>query len=386
MRITLLLGLACVSVLGLPAFADEPIEIPMTGVVDPHRGGVGYAYWISVYEITNTEFAAFLNAVADSDPFELYDERMATDPHGGIVRAGEEGSYEYTVKPNFADKPVNYVRWSGAIRFVNWLHNGQPEGPQGPDTTEDGAYEVYPEEVETYFFTTRKPEARWALPDYDEWKKAARFDPTKNGVGGFWVFATRSDVPPDSSPADEVGNLLNPGPNVVNHDHAANWNGSTDGNVTTVGSAGPESASYYGTYDQNGNVGEWIEMISCVTDTLCGRNIAGGNYQTGTGGDIHPLTYLVAPLSDYLNPDMFRGHMLRGPKIGFRVMQLCPPPLPGDLNGSGTIDLVDLAVLLSHYGADGDASARNGDLDCDGDVDLSDLAALLGYLGGTLDG
>jgi sulfatase modifying factor 1 len=247
MRNASLLALRSVSLLGLFASADEPTEIPMTAVVNPDRGGVAYAYSISVYEITNAEFAVFLNAVADSDPFELCDERMATDPHGGIVRTGEEGSYEYTVKPNFANKPVNHVRWSGMIRFINWLHKGQPERPQGSDTTEDGAYEVYPEELDTYFFTTRKPDARWALPNTNEWKEAARYDPTKDGVGGFWVFATRSDDPPASSPADEVGNLLNPGFNVVNHARAANWNGSTEGNVTTVGSAGPESTSYYGT-------------------------------------------------------------------------------------------------------------------------------------------
>ena len=27
-----------------------------------------------------------------------------------------------------------------ALRFANWLHHGQPVGPQGPATTEAGAY------------------------------------------------------------------------------------------------------------------------------------------------------------------------------------------------------------------------------------------------------
>jgi len=55
------------------------------------------------------------------------------------------------------------------------------------------------------------------------------------------------------------------------------------------------------------------------------------------------------------------------------VCQLCP----GDLNGDGVIDLIDLATLLAHYDTPSGADPWEGDLDCDGDVDLSDLAALL---------
>jgi hypothetical protein len=93
----------------------------------------------------------------------------------------------------------------------------------------------------------------------------------------------------------------------------------------------------------------------------------------------------LTPLSDYLNPDFLSGHPLRGPKTGFRVVRLCPPPLPGDLNGSGTVDLADLELLLYKYGTDGGASALDGDLDCDGDVDLADLGALLGNIGEMLE-
>lgn len=50
---------------------------------------------------------------------------------------------------------------------------------------------------------------------------------------------------------------------------------------------------------------------------------------------------------------------------------------PGDLDGSGFVDIRDLAELLAHYGTTSGAVAEDGDLDCDGDVDVSDLAALL---------
>ena len=35
---------------------------------------------------------------------------------------------------------MNYVSFYDALRFANWLHNGQPSGPQDSTTTEDGAY------------------------------------------------------------------------------------------------------------------------------------------------------------------------------------------------------------------------------------------------------
>lgn len=46
----------------------------------------------------------------------------------------------------------------------------------------------------------------------------------------------------------------NPGSNTANHDLCADWN-NQDGNVTTVGTNG--GPSYYGTYDQTGNILEW---------------------------------------------------------------------------------------------------------------------------------
>jgi hypothetical protein len=55
-------------------------------------------------------------------------------------------------------------------------------------------------------------------------------------------------------------------------------------------------------------------------------------------------------------------------------------PCPGDLDGSGTVDLVDLSILLTNYGST-TATASQGDLDGDQDVDLADLAALLTLYG-----
>jgi formylglycine-generating enzyme required for sulfatase activity len=49
-----------------------------------------------------------------------------------------------------------------------------------------------------------------------------------------------------------------PGSNTANINSCASWN-SQNGNVAAVGSNG--GPSYYGTYDQNGNIWEWIETV-----------------------------------------------------------------------------------------------------------------------------
>ncbi|RMF85414.1 MAG: hypothetical protein D6744_01435 [Planctomycetota bacterium] len=51
-----------------------------------------------------------------------------------------------------------------------------------------------------------------------------------------------------------------------------------------------------------------------------------------------------------------------------------PAPCPGDLNGDRTVDLTDLALLLSDFDC---TSGCSGDVDGDDDTDLTDLAILL---------
>ena len=59
-------------------------------------GSVAYNYRIGTYEVTNAQYAEFLNAKAKSDPLNLYHTGMAS-AFGGIVRSGSSGNYSYTV-------------------------------------------------------------------------------------------------------------------------------------------------------------------------------------------------------------------------------------------------------------------------------------------------
>jgi peptidoglycan/xylan/chitin deacetylase (PgdA/CDA1 family) len=55
-----------------------------------------------------------------------------------------------------------------------------------------------------------------------------------------------------------------------------------------------------------------------------------------------------------------------------------PPLLTGDINGDGTVDALDLSILLSNWGKTG-ATGTQGDLNGDGTVDALDLSILLSH-------
>ena len=138
---------------------------------DTGRGRVDYVYRIGKYEVTNSQYCEFLNSVAASDTYGLYNPEMASGygGTGGITRSGTPGSYTYSARAGHANMPVNYVSYYDSLRFVNWLANGQISGSQDSSTTEDGAY--------TFTGATsasgRKPGAEVFLTSEDGWQKAA---------------------------------------------------------------------------------------------------------------------------------------------------------------------------------------------------------------------
>lgn len=260
-------GLSCVLALGT-SLAPAAVTMEMVTVGDTNNpadpltgyGSVPYAYQIGKYEVRNSEYVEFLNSVAATDTYGLYNGTMATGLRGGITQSGSPGSYTYAVKDNMGDKPVVYISYYDAVRFANWLENGQPVGPQGAGTTETGSYTLFTDGGGTTNVSARGVGVSWVIPNENEWYKGAYYDPTAGATDYFWLYPTQSDGVPTMGSVDATGNITNDGPNVVNYSFGADWNGQ-DGNVTTVGSAGTSSDSYYGTFDQGGNAGERIETF-----------------------------------------------------------------------------------------------------------------------------
>jgi len=77
---------------------------------DTHAVGyraVDYPYDIGKYELTAGQYTAFLNAVAATDTYELYDTYTWTYPKGcRIQRSGAPGSRSYTVAAAWAGRLV----------------------------------------------------------------------------------------------------------------------------------------------------------------------------------------------------------------------------------------------------------------------------------------
>ena len=222
-------------------------------------GSVAYSYNIATYEVTNAQYAEFLNAVADTDPNALYNTSMGNPSpgsfgFGGITRTGRSGSYSYSAIAGRGDMPVNYVSFYDALRFANWLHNGQVTGAQDSTTTEDGAYTITAQGISDNSIT-RNPGATIFLTSEDQWYKAAYYNALSTSYFDY----------PAGSDSSTTCAVPGAGPNIANCQHAV-------GDLTDVGSY-TGSASPYGTFDQGGNLFEWNEAIILGT-----RGVRGGTF------------------------------------------------------------------------------------------------------------
>jgi hypothetical protein len=330
------------------ALPSPAVTIDWVNVGDPGNtadttgyGSVAYTYFIGKYEVTNAQYAEFLNAVARTDTYSLYHPNMGSGL-GGIARSGSAGSYTYTAIADREDMPVNWVSVWDAMRFANWLHNGQPTGVQDDGTTEDGAYTLPPLEI-PWSAITRNPAATIFLPSEDEWYKAAYYD---EGMVGYnrYPFAdgfvgAACEMPPGTT------------------SHSANC-GSAVGDLTDVG-AYTGSPSDYGTFDQGGNVWEWSEdVVSGSFPEVLG--VRGGSFSNS-------FLYLAAIRRIDSWPTYGSDN------VGFRVARIPADCDDGtDNDGDGFIDFVggdpgcadaaDLSerspLLICDDGADNDSDGR----------------------------
>lgn len=280
-----------------PAVTIDWVTVGDPGNPGPSFGSVSTVYRIAKFEITNAQYTEFLNAVAATDPFGLYNPEMATG-RGGIARSGSSGSYTYATIGQRGNLPVNWVSFYDAAGFANWLHNGQPTGTQSASTTLDGAYTLSQSEP------TRNPEAIVFLPSENEWYKAAYFDASSASYHEYPFADGLDTVVPEAPPGATS--------------HSANCNGAV-GDLSEVG-AYTSSPSPYGTFDQGGNVSEWNETIRPLPSE---RGVRGGNFSNFCG---------------HVFDRDFANGLYEAEDLGFRVASV-PEPGTGVLLVVGLVEL-----------------------------------------------
>ena len=279
--------------------------------------------------------------VGATDTNALYNPSMETDLNiAGISRSGASGSFTYSVIGD-GNRPVTYVSWFDAARFTNWLHNGQPTGLQTASTTENGAYALLGANSGVGF--SKNLGAQYWVPSESEWYKAAYYQPAAAGgdADGYWLYPTASNAIPNSRNGsttdansgnfnrdDCIANGFNGGFAVTNSTAYS----SSQNYLTPVG-AFTQADSYYGTFDQGGNVHEWNDaVISGV------RGLRGGSWLSGEDG-------LRASFRDSGVPTYGDDY------IGFRVATVPEPSVAVSLIFAG-------ALLLSRRKRYYDPGAR----------------------------
>jgi formylglycine-generating enzyme required for sulfatase activity len=267
-------------------------------------GAVATTYRISATEVTNAQYAEFLNAKAAADPLGLYNTAMAFGP-GGITRSGSSGSYTYSAVVSRANRPVNNVSFFDALRFSNWLHNGQGSGD-----TEMGAYTLLGGTAtpSNGLTVTRNAGANIFLTSEDEWYKAAYHNAIGLSATDYFDYPAGSNTVTTCSTSTATANRANCS--------------SAVGDLTNTGSY-TGSASPYGTFDQGGNVWELNEAIISVSN----RGVRGGSYVNST--------------SDLAASTRFSiwGASLENSFVGFRVASPIPEPGTGLLVMTGMLGL-----------------------------------------------
>ena len=257
-----------------------------------NAGAVGYSYDIGKFEVSE-------------DMIEKYNANFGT-----------ANSLAITKDTRGTAKPATSVSWNEAARFVNWLNTSTGNQAAYKFTTNgvndnialwtsgDAGYDVNNK--------YRNSLAKYVLPSYNEWYKAAYYDPNKSGVGigGYWDYATGSDSAP-TAVASGTGTGAN-GNNEAVYDFQS---GPAD--VTQAGGLSP-----YGVMGLGGNASEWEESSGDLANSSgpSNRGIRGGNW-TDYGS------------SDLSSSSRYSGN---GPSlefflIGFRVASLsssAPPAVP----------------------------------------------------------
>ena len=223
------------------------------GVPNP-AGSVGYTYDIGKYAVSQDMITKY-NANFGSP-------NSMVIPFYDLSALGGNGP----------DKPATGVSWNQAARFVNWLNTSTGNAPAYNFSTSNVNDDIELWSISDPGYDASNPYrsnlARYVLPSYNEWYKAAYYDPNKSGGGGYWGYSTGSDTAPTP-----VASGTTDGTSVYDQLFVQ---GPAD--VNQAGGLSP-----YGVMGLGGNVYEWEETSDDLANSsaFSSRGVRGGAWFDG---------------------------------------------------------------------------------------------------------
>jgi len=249
-----------------------------TGAPNP-AGSVGYIYDISKFEVSE----------------DMIDKFNASQ------------SLQITKDTRGTAKPATSVSWNEAARFVNWL-NTSTGGFAAYKFTTSGVNDNIAvwTAADTLDYNAANPyrslRATYVLPSYNEWYKAAYYDPSS---GTYYDYTNGSNIAPTAVASGTGTNTA-----VYNQPIAA---GPAD--VNQAGGLSP-----YGAMGMGGNVYEWEESSY---DLLNG---SGSSARGARGGSWFGISSYTSS-SDRIY-DGYGGSAFKYESVGFRVASLPDTAVP----------------------------------------------------------
>ena len=247
-----------------------------TGAPNP-AGAVGYTYDIGKFEVS---------------------EDM-------ITKFNASQSLQITQDNRGSAKPATSVSWNEAARFVNWLNTstGNQAAYKFTTTGVNDNIALWASGEAGYDASNpyRNSLAKYVLPSYNEWYKAAYYDPN---TSAYYDYTTGSDSAPTA-----VASGTTAGTAVYIQTFAQ---GPAD--VTQAGGLSP-----YGVMGLGGNVFELEESSENLANSSVSspRGLRGGSWISGIGNSLS---------SSYRNTDWLPSET--NFNFGFRVASLSPSAPP----------------------------------------------------------
>ncbi len=294
----------------------HPGNAPWAGNGTPNdraigRGGVNYEYSIGRFEVTTSQWVQFFNAAYDRPQSQWLPHLAAPSDWGAVATTPTTpGGRRWVVPAGNEMMPTGNISWRMAAMYCNWLHNDKGTAREA---FLNGAYDVSTFGYVGNIFTDQAahhPDARYWIPTWDEWLKAAHFDPHKNGPdqGGWWLYPNGGDAPLVYGPP---GVLVNGLPTQAN----AGWfpYEGYDPMRVPLGAYANEM-SPWGLFDVAGGTAEWTESVLQGPSGIRFRFIDGSAWVAGSPASDR----VTASSTDFPSFSTF--------DYGFRIASSVPTP------------------------------------------------------------